>query len=198
MRLGNGQTIFDKMGISYDALRQLDNPIAPVSSYYRSQLKPGERLWWTGDPAEESVSPTIRLWKTIPGPEQDYLVTYGCVNFPELFGGDYDGYALWLTSLGVVNTHIRDQFSSGGQEPMRLSDGTIAMFPGVYRRVKRNLGTFLYLMSLQEPVITGVPLSLESPLGQRLMMWSDAVSRISPVDYHVSMDAFTTLFFRKS
>ncbi|MCI9636835.1 MAG: hypothetical protein HFG77_10680 [Hungatella sp.] len=198
MRLGNGQTIFDKMGISYDALRQLDNPIAPVSSYYRSQLKPGERLWWTGDPAEESVPPTIRLWKTIPALEQDYLVTYGCVNFPELFGGDYDGYALWLTSLGVVNTHIRDQFSSGGQEPMRLSDGTIAMFPGVYRRVKRNLGTFLYLMSLQEPVITGVPLSLESPLGQRLMMWSDAVSRISPVDYHVSMDALTTLFFRKS
>ena len=81
---------------------------------------------------------------------------------------------------------------------MGLSDGTIAMFPGVYRRVKRNLGTFLYLMSLQEPVITGVPLSLESPLGQRLMMWSDAVSRISPVDYHVSMDALTTLFFRKS
>lgn len=30
------------MGVTYDTLRNMDNPIAPVSKYYRSQLKAGE------------------------------------------------------------------------------------------------------------------------------------------------------------
>ncbi len=44
MRLKPGETIFDKIGISYEDLHQIENPIVPVSKYYRSQLKPGERL----------------------------------------------------------------------------------------------------------------------------------------------------------
>ena len=38
MELKHGETIFDKMGIPYDTLRKLDNPVAPVSQYYKSQL----------------------------------------------------------------------------------------------------------------------------------------------------------------
>ena len=139
MKLNKGETIFDKIGIPYDELRQMENPIAPVSKYYRSQLKPGERLWWAGDAADETVSATIRLWKNVPTDEKRKLTIYGCVNYPEVFGGDYDRYALWLTSQGVVDPHIRDQFSAGGQEEMKMSNGQVVKFPGVFRRVKNNV-----------------------------------------------------------
>jgi len=145
MQLKKGETIFDKIGIPYDELRQMDNPIAPVSKYYRSQLKPGESLWWSGVSGDETVSATIRLWRNVPYDEKRRYTTYGCLNYPEIFGGDYDRYALWLTSQGVVDSHIRDQFSAGGKEPMLMSDGEIIKFPGVYRRVKDNKDYFIHL-----------------------------------------------------
>lgn len=46
------------------------------------------------------------------------------MNFPEVFAGNYDRYTLWLTSQGVVDPHIRDQFSAGGQEPMLMPNGS--------------------------------------------------------------------------
>ena len=147
MRLKPGETIFDKMGIPYDKLRLMENPVAPVSRYYRNQLKPGESLWWAGDAADETVSATIRLWSNVPTEAKKRYTVYGCVNFPEIFGGNYDRYALWLTSQGVVDPHIRDQFSAVGQESMLLSNGATIKFPGVYRRVKDNMELFLKIMS---------------------------------------------------
>ena len=49
MELGAGETIFDKIGISYDTLRKMENPVEPVSQYYKKRLKQGESLWWASD-----------------------------------------------------------------------------------------------------------------------------------------------------
>lgn len=199
MQLKKGETIFDKIGIPYDELRQLDNPIAPVSKYYRSQLKPGESLWWAGDSGDETVSATIRLWRNVPYEEKRRYTTYGCLNYPEIFGGDYDRYALWLTSQGVVDSHIRDQFSAGGKEPMLMSDGEIIKFPGVYRRVKDNKDYFIHLASIQgNPIHMEVTPTRNSELGQRLLAWASAVSKASVMDYDVSMDALSVMFFGNS
>jgi len=67
MNLSEGETIFDKMGISYDEMRKSDNPIEPVVEYFRSTLKPGESLWWVnGEEATSGSTPVkIRMWKTI-------------------------------------------------------------------------------------------------------------------------------------
>ena len=199
MRLKQGETIFDKMGVSYDELRLMENPVAPVSRYYRSQLKPGESLWWAGDAADETVSATIRLWSNVPTEAKRRYTVYGCANFPEIFGGNYDRYALWLTSQGIVDPHIRDQFSAGGQEPMLLSDGTTVRFPGVYRRIKENLELFLRIMCQESPQSF-----LERPtldvhaLNERLLKWADAVSCHSKMDYAISMDALKTLFWGRN
>ena len=199
MRLKKGETIFDKMGVPYDELRQMDNPIAPVSKYYRSQLKPGESLWWAGDAADETVSATIRLWKNLTPDEKRRYTVYGCVNYPEIFGGDYDRYSLWLTSQGVVDPHIRDQFSAGGQEEMRMPDGQIIKFPGVYRRVKNNIDYFLQLMALKDsPVIIERAPVQGDALKKRLLAWCDAVSRSTSMDYNLSMDALSVMFFHTS
>ena len=195
MKLQKNETIFAKMGIDYDTLRQMDNPIAPVSRYYRKQLKPGESLWWAGDSGEETVSATIKLWKNLNTDSKRKYTVYGCVNFPEVFKGDYDRYALWLTSQGIVDPHIRDQFSAGGQEEMLLSNGTFAKFPGVYRRVSQNTALFLCLMSYENPktpensAIVG-----HKEVRKRLLSWVEYVSRVGKVDYDLSMDALKTLF----
>lgn len=201
MRLRKGETIFDKMGIPYDELRLIDNPIAPVSKYYRSQLRAGESLWWAGDAADEVVSAKIRIWSTVPINEKKHLTTYGCVNYPEVFRGDYDRYALWLTSQGVVDYHIRDQFSAGGQEMLCLSSGKQEKFPGVYRRVKDQMDCFLHLLSIKD-----MPMFLETQRAQgvemlwRLKTWCDIASREAeknpktPVAYDISYDALMTIF----
>ena len=199
MRLTKDETIFAKMGIPYDELRQLENPIAPVSKYYRSKLKAGESLWWAGDSSDETVSATIRLWKKLTAEEKRKHTVYGCVNYPEVFGGNYDRYALWLTSQGVVDPHIRDQFSAGGQEEMILSSGEKVKFPGVYRRVKNHMDYFVYLMSMPDTtIIIERPTISGSVLHDRIMRWCDLVSRALTIDYNLSMDALTTLFFKST
>ena len=197
MDLKPGQTIFDKMGMPYDNLRTMTDPIAPVAKYYRSQLKAGERLWWAGDHVDDPVSAKIRLWKNLGQNEKSFYTVYGCVNFPEIFGGDYDRYALWLTSLGVVDPHVRDQFSAGGKEPMRLSNGRTVMFPAVYRRTKVNSTLFIQRMRQEDPEeFDGRPVLQvgSAQLNQRLRAWAEAVSRKSTVEYSVSLDALLTFF----
>lgn len=199
MRLEQGETIFDKMGVPYDILRQMDNPVAPVSKYYRSKLKPGESLWWAGDAADEAAPATLRLWNGIPCAEKRQYMVYGLVNFPEVFGGDYDRYALWLTSAqSIVDPHIRDQFSAGGMEPMRLSDGTTVKFPGVYRRVKENRDLFLARMRLEDSsVFSGTTtISNEYDFTVKLYKWVEEASRYAKVSFELSMDALRTLLLR--
>ena len=197
MRLEQGETIFDKMGVPYDTLRKMDNPIAPVAKYYRSKLKAGERLGWTGDSSDETVSATIRLWKHLPMEEKRFYTIYGCVNYPEIFGGNYDRYALWLTSQGIVDPHIRDQFSAGGQEEMTLLNGEKVKFPAVYRRIKTYSELFIRRMRQDDPTeLNGRAVLQPIEFNKRLLAWAEAVSRASTMDYNISMDALENYLFK--
>lgn len=208
MQLKTGQTIFDKMDISYDDLRRRKNPTSPVASYYKKLLKPGERLWWTGDSEDEAFSATIRLWKNIDRIKKREYTVYGCVNYPEVFGGNYDGYAVWLTSQGVVDPHVRDQFSAGGKEPMRLSNGSVVKLPGVYRRVKDNIGYFMYRMRNKNSsdFLCGGPKLTNKELKRKVLDWAELASKAaaksaskdSRVEFDTSMDALETLFFSQN
>lgn len=143
MKLKRGETIFDKMGISYDSLRIMENPVVPVSKYYRSKLKQGETLWWTDNGVEEPIPPTLRLWSTLSAEEkEDYLVR-GYALFPEILGKKntkYQNYALWLTkSCGIVNTNIRDQFSAGGKKTIYCVDMNYPDMPATFKRIANRV-----------------------------------------------------------
>lgn len=205
MRLQEGETIFDKLGIPYDTLRKMDDPVAPVAKYYRSQLKPGESLWWAGDRTDESVPATIRLWKNVPCEEKRKLTIYGCVNYPEVFAGEYDRYALWLTSRGVVDSHIRDQFSSKGKSKMRMADGSQKRFPAVYRRIADNLELFIRRMRQPDPTVWEQTPELNADdLKRRLVQWCDRASQAvqqakhtkkeNRISYAESQEALNILF----
>lgn len=79
-----------------------------------------------------------------------------------------------------------------------MSDGSVVKFPGVYRRVKRNIDLFINLMK-QEDTSTFESWSIVPPevLGNRIKVWMDNVSRASSIDYNISMNAPRTMFLGK-
>lgn len=151
MQIRKGETIFDKMQIPYEDLRRMDDPTVPVAGYYRSQLKPGERLWWTGENTDDAVSMKIRMWRELNPEEKKEYVAYGLVCHPEVFGGKYDGFALFLASRGVVNPHMRDLFSSGGKEAFEM-DGEKVMAPAIFRKVLAHRREVMLRLSMEDPV----------------------------------------------
>lgn len=144
MELKKGETIFDKIKIPYDELRKMDNPVAPVSKYYKSQLQPGESLWWTSDQKieEQYVAPTIRLYSYLSTEEQEELKVRLYTMFPQILGNKIDKYnkpALFLISrYGVVNPSFRDMFSAGGQIPFPLNNGKQIKMPAAFGRIAKH------------------------------------------------------------
>lgn len=143
MELKPGETIFDKMGVPYDTLRKLSNPVEPVSKYYKSLLKPGESLWWaeSSNLDQESSPPTVKLWSTLPPETKNELTIQGYALFPELLEPGnpkkYNRYSLWLvTQKGIVNTNIRDSFSAGGQIST-VVDGAMIKVPAAFGRIQK-------------------------------------------------------------
>ncbi len=145
MELGVGETIFDKMGVPYDDLRKMDNPVVPVSNYYKQNLKPGESLWWAsnGNVDETVAPPTVRLWNTLSHEEKTLYTVKGYALFPEILTPNntrkYQRYALWLaTNCGIINTNIRDQFSAGGKVDIKTSNNTYNRVPAAFGRIEKH------------------------------------------------------------
>lgn len=183
MELGVGETIFDKMGIPYDTLRKMENPVAPVSQYYKQQLKPGESLWWAADSdIEETVAPpTVRLWSTLSHEEKNYYTVQGYALFPEILGHSstkkYQRYALWLaTNCGVINTNIRDQFSAGGRVDIVTVRGVYERMPAAFGRIKRYKDLIVEtLISANSEVLKEHWMMIDLP-DNRLLYWCQQVA----------------------
>lgn len=145
MTLKKGETIFDKMGISYDELRNMKHPTEPVAKYYKSKLKPGESLWWSPDVEniqEETVPMTVKLFSSLNKDEKISCMVQMVTLFPTLLGNSltkYDNPTLWLlTQKGIISTHIRDSFSAGGQVEMKTLSGIIVKMPAIFGRIEKN------------------------------------------------------------
>ena len=204
MTLEAGETIFDKMGIAYDELRKMENPVAPVSRYYRSLLKPGESLWWAaGDNVENTVAPpTVRLWSALSHEAKMHYTIRGYALFPETLSTardsqKYQRYALWLaTECGIINTCIRDSFSAGGQVEIHTAYGNFEKMPAAYGKVAKHKDLILEtLLTVDEDVLKehwGVEIIMEN----RLLQWCELVA--SSVDtqlgYHQVLQLLKGIF----
>lgn len=157
MNLSENETIFVKMGISYDELRKLENPVVPVSKYYKSKLKPGERLWWSSDAdisSEKTVPVTVRLFSSLEKEEKDVYRVLMVTMFPSVLGNSqtkYDSPSLWLlTQKGVFSTHIRDEFSAGGQVEIKTKNGIIVKMPAIFGRIEKFKNEILEVIETSE------------------------------------------------
>lgn len=120
MTLGESDSIFKKMNISYNAFRTQSDSIAILKSYYRTQLKEGEELWWIDSTAEDtSVSPIIRTFSSLSPEEREAYVTEVLVLFPEIYSSSrvkFERAAAYLiTEYNAVCSNLRDVFTAGGR-----------------------------------------------------------------------------------
>ncbi len=119
MKLQKENTIFHKLGVPYDELRNSPNPIKPIIDYYRKGRKPGEEVWWLDQEEPKSTGLIIQLWNNLPPEKKRDYKLKAMILFPEVFSdhkNKFNRVAVWLVnSEGIVCRNIRDVFSAGGQ-----------------------------------------------------------------------------------
>lgn len=146
MNLEKGRTIFDKINTSYDTLRQSENPIKPITDYYKSKLKQGQDLWWIQD-AEQSSSLVINIWSNLSTKEKQEIKNRAMVYFPEVFSNRGDKFArlaIWLvTREAVVCPNIRDLFTAGGKGDYQIKNKIYKNIPRVFIKLFDNIDSVL-------------------------------------------------------
>lgn len=74
MMLKEGDSIFDKMGTTYDELRTSPHSISQVRSYYREKTNPNKEMpWWLTDGRDEdalTAGISIRTWEALSDKEK--------------------------------------------------------------------------------------------------------------------------------
>lgn len=131
----SSETIFEKLGVSYDQFRQSPNQIKLVKDYYRKKCNTNKREmpWWIDEEQtdmpfmpESLTSSAVRLFNGLSSQEADYLKMCAYILFPEVLGTDKDKYqnlALWLCSRhSIISPNIRDSFTAGGQANIFFND----------------------------------------------------------------------------
>lgn len=144
MKLKEGETIFDKIKLPYDTLRRKNNPIKPITDYYKSKLKPGQDLWWIQE-SELSSKLVINIWNNLSRVEKQQTKNQAMVYFPEIFSNRSDKFArlaIWLvTRKAVVCPNVRDLFTAGGQEDFLIKTKNYKDIPKIFIRLFENIET---------------------------------------------------------
>lgn len=151
MNLEKGKTIFDKINLPYDTLRQKDNPIKPIVDYYKSKLKPGEELWWMDNENNSNASNiVIRIWNNLSAKEKQLHKNRAMVFFPELFGNRTDKFgrlAIWLvTREAVVCPNVRDLFTAGGKSDCIIGKITYHKVPRIFLNLFDNISIIIEII----------------------------------------------------
>ncbi len=124
MQIDKEETIFAKMGTTYDEFRTSDDNIALARKYYREiaeKAKRKEMPWWiTADNVDKAHSFNIVIWNSLETETRRKLQAQCMILFPEALNPapshtKYNNTTLWLCSYNqVVMPNIRDLYSAGG------------------------------------------------------------------------------------
>ena len=125
MEIDRNESIFSKMGTTYDVFRKSEDNISMVRKFFRQKAEQqgkNEMPWWiTQENVEKSHSFNIKLWNTLDITEKRSLQAKCMILFPEALNPDrnmtkYNNITLWLCAYNqVVNPNIRDLYSAGGK-----------------------------------------------------------------------------------
>ncbi len=142
MDLGQGKSIFDKIGVDYDTLRKEKNPIQTIKNYYRSLLKAGEELWWIDqDSDDRSVSPIIKPFRNLEKVERENFIADCFILFPEMFGNSQTKFeraaAYLIAEYNAVSASLRDTFTAGGQVEVQVGKRKLKV-PQIYFNLMLN------------------------------------------------------------
>jgi hypothetical protein len=153
MKLGQGESIFEKMDTTYDKLRQSDDPIGSIKEFYRARLREGEALWWIDARSENIPVPVLRSLHKLTDDEKDKIIVEAMILFPEIFGGRFrDKFeratVYFISSKNVYSSHFRDLFSGYGQKFISVHKKKVKVQKILFhlnrlsKEIKKSLNTF--------------------------------------------------------
>lgn len=180
MNLKGGETIFDKIGKSYEEIRKLPEPVAPMIQYYSSKLRKGESLWWAGNAnIQEQGSPiTIRELSSINSIERTEIIAKSLVLFPEVFSNKSDKFQrvlMWLLRCGIVSKNLRDNYTAGGKWKFKVGKEFLVV-PQIVERLYKMKDVFLrQLISIDEMELSDAWNVGKRKIDDRLSMWISLV-----------------------
>lgn len=179
MNLEKGKTIFDKINTPYDTLRQKQNPIKPITDYYKSKLKPGQDLWWIQD-TEQASNLVINIWNNLNQKEKQEIKNRAMVYFPEVFSNRGDKFArlaIWLvTKESVVCPNIRDLFTAGGKDDYLIKNKTYKDIPRIYINLFDNIESVLEILINTSPIELTDYWKEKTSEKKKIMDWIELVS----------------------
>jgi hypothetical protein len=144
MTTKRNETIFQKMGISYDRFRNLEKPIARFIDYYKKNHSDSEAMWWIGYDGEEKAVPLeVDRWSALPKEKQKRLIALSMVKFPQILGTSQDKYerlAMYLLKEeNVMCASLRDIFTAGGQVVLSLANTEYTEVPRIFQKMDKFL-----------------------------------------------------------
>lgn len=136
MNVDHNNSLFTKLGKTYDEIRQMPNPFEAFKDYIiasrnqRNSDNEDTGLWWFSPKAEEFsnqdlaeekfastlVNINVKFWKDLPQNEKEQIKVEMLVASPSIVEGKYEFACQWLLQRkGIVCPSFRDNFSAGGQ-----------------------------------------------------------------------------------
>ena len=131
-------SLFSKLGKTYDEIRQMKNPFDAFKDFIVEQRKSNlkkrkieDDFWWYSPSsnqintmeledqkfANEMVGLEMQFWNQLARDEQHFLRAYLLTSFPSIVEGNYNEASRWLLQTqGVINPSFRDTFSAGGKQ----------------------------------------------------------------------------------
>lgn len=182
MNLKSGETIFDKVGKSYEEIRELSEPVAPMIQYYSSRLRKGESLWWAGNSSmqEQGAPMTVRELSSISMMERNKIIAKSLVLFPEIFGRSNEKFQrvlMWLLRSGIVSKNLRDNYTAGGQWNYNGRIGILRV-PRIVQRLYMVKEDFLrHLISVDEVELIEAWNLQQGKIVNRLSTWMSLVEK---------------------
>ena len=129
-------TLFTKLGKTYEEIRQMKNPFDAFKDFIVEQRKANlkqrkvdDEFWWYSPNsnqinsieledqkfANKMVGLEMQFWNQLTKAEQQFLQAYLLISFPSIIEGKYNDASKWLLQTqGVINPSFRDTFSAGG------------------------------------------------------------------------------------
>jgi len=150
MTLTKDQSIFKKMGVSYEEFCEEDT-IKLAKEYYRSALKPGEELWWIDQPEEAGMAPIIKTFSDLDSKTQRAFKIESMVYFPEVFSSSTRKYIKatlhLLQQYQATCSSLRDLFTAGGRMIVTIQRGKKVKVPKIFYNLHVNAKTIKQLLN---------------------------------------------------
>ncbi len=199
MNLPKGESIFDLMNISYDELRNQEQPVKSIKKYYKSKLGKDNSLWWIDEESTFSRNFEIIDFTNLEKEQKRDLIAEGFILYPEVFNSNYSRLcAFWVSYYSIICPNMRDQYSAGGKKRIEDIDEKLKFILkalGVHELSKLHYNFLFKYIERIKHILNCIDLSLvsecwDTSLSNRYEMiriWKEKIDKYTPQEFSIKL-----------